>query len=71
MARYFFHISSQEPYHDADGLELPNDGAAWLEAKKLVRDIETSLAPGQDWQLDVVDGVGSVFILSLKSQRVR
>jgi hypothetical protein len=71
MSKYFFHISGKDPFHDSDGLELPNDDAAWIEAKKLVRDIESDLAPGDDWQLDVVDNSGSVFVMSIKSKHMR
>lgn len=71
MAKYYFHISSSEPFKDGEGLDLPNDDAAWLEAKRLVRDIEASLAPGDTWQLDVLDGDGAVFAISLNSKRLR
>jgi hypothetical protein len=71
MPKYFFHITGRNPYHDAVGLDLPNDDTAWLEAKLLVRDIESDLAPGEEWRLDVVDGVGSIFAISLKSERTR
>jgi hypothetical protein len=51
MSRYFFHISGADPFHDLEGMDLPDDQAAWCEAKRLVRDIESNLAPGQDWPL--------------------
>jgi hypothetical protein len=71
MSRYFFHISGADPFHDLEGMDLPDDQAAWCEAKRLVRDIESNLAPGQDWQLQVVDGGGSVFVLTLSSKHHR
>jgi hypothetical protein len=71
MSRYFFHISGSDPFHDVEGMDLPDDRAAWREAKRLVRDIENNLEPGGDWHLNVVDGVGSVFVLSVKSRRAR
>jgi hypothetical protein len=71
MPRYFFHISCSDPFEDEEGMDLPDDATAWLEAKKLVRDIEGSLAPGEEWRLQVADRAGSVFVISLKSERMR
>ena len=71
MSRYFFHISGADPFQDLEGMDLPDDKAAWREAKRLVRDIENNLEPGEEWQLEVLDGGGPVFVLSLKSDRRR
>lgn len=71
MPRYFFHISGDDPFHDAEGMDLPDDEAAWREAKRLVRDIDSNLEPGQAWQLDVGDGKGAVFVITLGSKRAR
>ncbi len=53
MPRYFFHLHSARPYQDDGGLELPSDPAAWVEAKRFARDIESSLEPGEIWHLVV------------------
>lgn len=36
MARYFFHSDNGKAYHDDDGLELPSDHDAELEAVRLI-----------------------------------
>jgi hypothetical protein len=46
MARYFFHIDAENPHHDEVGEDLLDDGAAWLTAMRLARDIESNLQPG-------------------------
>lgn len=53
MPRYYFQLDSIHPYHDGSGIELPDDAAAWLEAKRFTRDIETCLQPGEEWRLEV------------------
>lgn len=52
-------------------MDLPDDAAAWVEAKRIVRDIETTLVPGDKWRLEVADGAGPVFVISLKSEQSR
>lgn len=53
MPKYFFHLQSARPYEDDRGLDLPSDPAAWVEAKRFGRDIESSLKPGETWHLEV------------------
>jgi hypothetical protein len=53
MARYYFDINNGHPYRDEVGEDLANDAAAWMAAKRLTRDIENVLAPGQSWNLEV------------------
>lgn len=53
MARYFFHLKGSRPYQDDRGADLPNDAAAWAEAKKYARDIEHNFEPGETWHLEV------------------
>ena len=41
MALYFFHISNGHPFTDSAGEELPDDAAAWDQAVRTVRDVES------------------------------
>ncbi|MBV8925956.1 MAG: hypothetical protein JOZ74_11370 [Bradyrhizobium sp.] len=47
MQKYFFHVDGTNPYHDDHGMELSDDVAAWIEAKRFTRDIELNLQPGE------------------------
>jgi hypothetical protein len=71
MARYFFHIDAENPHHDEVGEDLLDDGAAWLTAMRLARDIESNLQPGQEWQLDVREGDIAVYSVEIKTHSHR
>jgi hypothetical protein len=71
MPRYHFHIADGRPYRDEDGSELPSDDVAWREAKRMARDIEDALQPGERWQLEVRDGRDLIFGLAINSIRYR
>jgi hypothetical protein len=69
MPRYYFELISAQPYCDAEGLELADDAAAWTEAKRFARDIESNLEPGQTWRLEVGRGSRPLFLLTIASRR--
>ena len=69
MPRYFFQLEGTHPYLDEDGMELPDDAAAWAEAKRFARDIESHLQLGEVWRLEVRNGGRPVFLLIVSSSR--
>jgi hypothetical protein len=71
MHTYQFHIAGLRPFHDAEGMELPDAETAWGEALRLVRDIEGALQPGQTWWLEVVEDGTTIFRISLASADLR
>lgn len=71
MARYFFHIDGESPHRDEVGEVLPDDRAAWQEAMRMARDIESNLEPGHSWHLDVRAGNVAVFLVEVKTHRRR
>ncbi|HZR73912.1 DUF6894 family protein [Bradyrhizobium sp.] len=71
MSRYFFRISNGKPYDDDIGEELPNEGEAWLSAKRLVRDIEDTLEPDGKWVVEVRDAEGPLYLISIDGRKLR
>jgi hypothetical protein len=71
MATYHFHIIGCRPFHDGDGMELPDAEAAWEEALLMVRDVEGSLQAGEGWSLEVVESGSVVFRIGLETQDLR
>jgi hypothetical protein len=67
MARYFFHVQGTRPYEDEEGFELADDAAAWHEAKRFARDIESNLQPGETWRLEVRRDRRPVYFLELRT----
>jgi hypothetical protein len=73
MARYTFRI--KQGTHTSDVLaDAPNDDAAWHDAaamcSDLIRDTILRLKDSPEWQLEVVDGTGTIrhlFRLTAKS----
>ncbi|MCA1453878.1 tRNA 5-methylaminomethyl-2-thiouridine synthase [Bradyrhizobium sp. BRP22] len=65
MHTYQFHIGGPRPFHDVEGMDLPDAGTAWGEALRLVRDIEGWLQPGDAWSLDVVEDGTTIFHITL------
>jgi uncharacterized protein DUF6894 len=63
MPRYFFNISNGHRFQDPSGEELRDDDAAWAEALRTVRDIESSLDLDGSchWSLEVKRGATSIF----------
>jgi hypothetical protein len=70
MPRYYFELISAQPYCDAEGMELPDDAAAWTEAKKFARDIESNLEPGQTWRLEIARDSRPLFLLTVTYRRL-
>lgn len=70
MPRYYFHLDGSHPFSDDEGTELLNDEAAWTEAKRLARDIESNLEPGEKWRLEVRKDHQPLYRLMICSERV-
>jgi hypothetical protein len=70
MPRYFFHVRGASPYQDDGGQELPDDAAAWREAKRFARDIETNLEPGESWSLEVERADRPLYALTICSRLI-
>jgi hypothetical protein len=72
MARYFFHISNGQPFSDPEGQELPNDRAAWQEAIRTVRDVETTLdlEGSPCWSLEVQRDGRSIFRIDVSARKL-
>jgi hypothetical protein len=71
MSRYFFHITNGRPHEDEVGEELRDDCAAWLSAKRLTRDIEDTLEPGGEWNVEVRDADGPLYEISIAARKLR
>jgi len=70
MPRYYFDLRGNNPCQDYIGTELPDDAAAWREAVRFARDLESRLRPGDSWSLEVVDG-SPVYRITLTTQKLR
>lgn len=71
MPRYFFHINNGKPFTDESGEELPGAKEAWLEAKRLTRDIEDTLEPGARWEVEVTDTEGRpLFSIEITGRKI-
>jgi hypothetical protein len=59
MSRYFFDFHHEGSRLDTEGVELPNNEAAWREATavagELFRNMDGKFHPGQEWRLEVTD----------------
>lgn len=71
MSRYFFRISNGKPHEDDIGEELRDERQAWVSAKRLVRDIEDSLELDANWALEVRDGDGPLYQISIAARKLR
>jgi hypothetical protein len=69
MPRYFFNLDGAKPFLDKEGVELPDDEAAWREAKLFARDIESNLRPGEMWYLEVHERDRPIYQLRVCSRR--
>jgi hypothetical protein len=59
-----------------EGLDLPDDQAAWIEATmacgELLRELDGRLHPGDHWSMSVKDDTGSdLYLLEFKTQKLR
>jgi hypothetical protein len=73
MPRYYFHIShGNGPRAPDEGIDLPDENAAWIEATtacgEIIRDLNGHLKPGDTWRMIVRDETGAeVFHLVLST----
>ena len=69
MPRYSFDINrnNKQVHRDEVGTDLPDDQAAWEEAKRCVREIEDVLSPGDSWRLTVRRDIRIVFRVEIKT----
>jgi hypothetical protein len=63
MPRYFFNITQGKlPRPSDEGMELPNDEAAWEEATtacgEMIKELDGKLKAGPDWQMVVTNDAG-------------
>ena len=71
MPRYFFQITNGKPHNDETGEELRDDRAAWLATKRLARDIDDTLEPDGNWNVEVRDGEGPVYSIKISARCLR
>jgi hypothetical protein len=71
MARYFFKIANGRPFCDPDGEELPDDRAAWTEALRTMRDVESALDLDKSprWSLEVKREDMTIFRIDVSVQK--
>jgi hypothetical protein len=69
MPTFRFAIDGSRPF--ADNVEFPWDEVAWREALQLVRDIEGTLKPGENWTLAISDTSGPVFCIRVETAALR
>ncbi|QQO13243.1 hypothetical protein JJB99_28105 [Bradyrhizobium diazoefficiens] len=69
MARYSFKIEDGEEFSDSE--ELPDDEAAWYQALRTVRDIESTLrSTGGAWSLVVVREGDPLYRIDVRAQKL-
>jgi hypothetical protein len=70
MPRYFYDIAGDHPFLHEEGVEHPDDKAAWREAMRLMRDVEETLRPYGRWALTVRQGKRVVYLIDLSAKTV-
>jgi hypothetical protein len=76
VPRYFFHFTHCEPrVDDLDGIDLPDEKAAWEEATRacgeMVEEIDGDLSLGSVWRMEVHDENGPLFRISVGAEKLR
>ncbi|WEX10584.1 hypothetical protein [Chelativorans sp. AA-79] len=76
MPRYFFHVAGECARTAANSdIELPDPNAAWSEAittcGEMIKDLDGTLPIGTDWKMEVADDDGPIFVISVRSARLR
>lgn len=71
MPRYFFHIDSERAHRDEVGEDLLHEEAAWQSSVRMLRDLEHGFRPGHAWRLEVCSNEAPIFVISVKSSRVK
>jgi hypothetical protein len=75
MPRYYFHVDYGESSKPAnEGIELPSQDDAWIEATtacgEIIRDFNGRLRPGDAWSMTVKDDAGTqIYLLDSKPGR--
>jgi hypothetical protein len=65
MPLYFFNIAQGElPRPPDEGMELPDDEAAWVEATttcgEMIKELDGKLKAGPEWRMEVTKESGAV-----------
>ena len=65
MPRYFFNITQGKvPRPPDEGMELPDDAAAWEEATttcgEMIKELDGKLKAGPEWRMEVTRESGAV-----------
>jgi hypothetical protein len=74
MPRYYFNVYHDTARPDQEGMELPDQSAAWEEATmaagEMIRSLDGSLKPGHDWRMEVTDEFQNpLWELNLKAKK--
>lgn len=69
MPRYIFEITNGSAF--SDNQELADDEAAWEQALRTVRDVESALRPaGGDWSLVVLRDDGPLYRIDVRARKL-
>jgi hypothetical protein len=76
MPVYFFYVRNIPSELDDIGKDLPNDEAAWREAKALTaaifKDVDGGIRPGDEWALTVTaEHRAPVFQIQIITEKLR
>jgi hypothetical protein len=69
MRTFKFTIADSKVF--TDEAQLPSEEAAWQEALRLVRDVESSLKPNETWVLTVSEGNHPIFRINVRTEDLR
>jgi hypothetical protein len=71
MNRYHFNITDGSPFRDPEGEVLANDHAAWIEALRTVRDVESTLDLERSprWSIEVKRDGTPIFRIDVSAQK--
>jgi hypothetical protein len=75
MPKYYFDLEGLAPASDEVGVELPNNEAAWRDAKQfaaeLLKDVGGRSRPGDGWRLTVSDANRKqLYVVHIHSEKV-
>lgn len=76
MPRYFFNVRDVYPSIDTEGVEPPDDEAAWKQATEFTggvcQEIDGKFRPGQDWSIEVTNEAGRpIYFIVISSRKSR
>jgi hypothetical protein len=71
MARYHFELADGSRFLDPEGEELADDHAAWTEALRTVRDVESTLdlETSPRWSIEVRRDGRPIFRIDVSAQK--